>query len=383
MVYVFIVQNLFSLQESRVKHLIFSLLALSGIANAMILPYIPDHKERLTDRLRDITFNGNYDAFIQQDAMFYRGLEHSDILHAQRQCDARLVALEYLKNMYADTRIKELVFTMQAEMKTSNMGLFAYIDDAEKKYKQDETPEQEHIFGTAAEILRSIELRKTSYTGNYLINIQEKIAQAQNPFALLATETNNTQNLQWQLKQLLRNKIGYQLHQIVFDGNVAAFEQKQELFKKELEAIDLVRAKENCSFRLFAVENITKMRTNPRFNLLVMSMEQDEELRYIDMLTSFCKYKKDYSAEEVKAALEVYYATCPNSAVYNGCFADIQEKIEHEQNPEKYLEQEKQNILQLRDALQKITPDAPEELMSMVHRQKTLKFTKDYFSLAE
>lgn len=362
------------------KYMILITTLICFAANAMIPPHIPDHKERLTDRLRDITFNGNYDAFIQQYAMFYRGLEHSDILHAQRQCDARLVALEYLKNMYADTRIKELVFTMQAEMQVSNMSLFAYIDDAEKKYKQDDSPEQEHIFGTAAEILRSIELRKTSYTGDYLINIQEKIAQAQNPFTLLATETNNTQNLQWKLKQLLRNKIGYQLHQIVFDGNLEAFRQKQDLFKKELEVMDLARAKENCNFRLFAVESIKKMRTNPRFNQLVMSMKQDQEP---DELTAISKYSQDYPLDEAKAARKIDNATYPHSAIYNGCFADIQEKMNHEQNPDQYLEREKQNIIQLRDALQKITPDAPEELTDMVRRQETLKFTKDYFSLAE
>ncbi len=339
-----------------------------------------DTKEQLKRQLSDITFNGNYAAFIQQDEMFDRGLEHSDILHAQRQCDARLAALEYLKTMYRDTRIKNLFFTMQAEMKASNMGLFAYIDDAEKKYKQDDMPEQEHIFGTAAEILRSIELHKTSYTGDYLINIQEKIAQAQNPFALLATETNNTQNLQWKLKQLLRNKIGYQLHQIVFDGNVAAFEQKQELFKKELDAIDLARAKENCNFRLFAIESIKRMRTNPRFNLLVMSMKQDQEP---DELTAVRKYIPDYPFDEVMAARKIYNATYPYSAIYNGCFADIQEKIDHEQNPDEYLEREKQSIIQLHQALEKIVPHMEKEATYNMGQYGTLSFTKDYFTLAE
>lgn len=164
-----------------------------------------DTQEELRKQLFDIVFNGQYNTFKQQQETFTKELCYADFHRAYWRCASRLLALESLKAMESNPRIKELVTTMQKELKRYKYGVFAYISEAEEK-KCGKIPEEKDEFNTAASIINDIELRATSFTGNYLIDLMTKTEQEPEPDRFLEKETQNTTQLRDNLQAILNSE---------------------------------------------------------------------------------------------------------------------------------------------------------------------------------
>lgn len=162
-----------------------------------------DTREQLKLQLLDIAFNGNYNAFKQRQDKFEKDLTYNDLHLAKFRCSCRLLALQNLSDMHNKPHIKNLVDVMQKELQSYKFGIFAYLAEAEKQYK---IKEQEDAFGIAANIVRLIEQYKINFTGEYLINLQQRLTQEQRPIEFLEKEMNNTTQLSNSLKTILENK---------------------------------------------------------------------------------------------------------------------------------------------------------------------------------
>lgn len=154
-------------------------------------------------QMRDITFNGDIDAFTQNRKMFQTELEYRDLESAALFCEFRLSAITQLITMQTNASVNSLVQTMKKEIEASGHDYYDYISKAKELYKKDHNHEE---VDTAAGILSSIVRGSRSHTGRHFLNLQKKITTEQNPDQFLEQQKVGTTALFNALKEVMAEK---------------------------------------------------------------------------------------------------------------------------------------------------------------------------------